>query len=132
VNTLPLIQQVTACCAPVTASPLSEQDAGRLAGVLKAVADQTRLRLLSLIASSADGEVCVCDLTAPLGLSQPTISHHLKVMAGVGLVERDKRGVWAYYRIVPGALTGLAAVFTGSVAAAADPAGVVSVAPVGG
>jgi ArsR family transcriptional regulator len=112
VNTLPLIQQVTACCAPLTASPLSEQDADRLAGVLKVVADPTRLRLLSLIASSADGEVCVCDLTAPLGLSQPTISHHLKVMAGVGLVERDKRGVWAYYRIVPGALTGLAGLFT--------------------
>src|SRR5450755_2450569 len=108
VNTLPLIEQVTACCAPLTASPLSEQDADRLAAVLKVVADPTRLRLLSLIASSADGEVCVCDLTVAVGLSQPTVSHHLKVMAGVGLVVRDKRGVWAYYRMVPGALTGLA------------------------
>jgi len=132
VNTLPLIEQVTACCAPLTASPLSEQDADRLAAVLKVVADPTRLRLLSLIASSADGEVCVCDLTAPLGLSQPTISHHLKVMAGVGLVERDKRGVWAYYRIAPGALPGLAALFTGSVAAAGAPAGLVSSAPMAG
>ena len=106
------IADVTACCAPVTAAPLDEAGAVRLAGVLKVVADPTRLRLLSLIASSAAGEVCVCDLTAPLGLSQPTISHHLKVMAGAGLVEREKRGVWAYYRVVPGALPGLAALFT--------------------
>ena len=109
---LPLIQQVTSCCAPLTTSPLSQADAERLAGVLKAVADPTRLRLLSLIASDPEGEVCVCDLTAPLGLSQPTVSHHLKVMAGVGLVEREKRGVWAYYRLVPGALPGLAGLFT--------------------
>ena len=105
------IADVTACCAPVTAAPLGEDDAVRLAGVLKVVADPTRLRLLSLIASSPEGEVCVCDLTAPLGLSQPTISHHLKVMAGAGLVEREKRGVWAYYRIVPDALGNLAALF---------------------
>ena len=106
------IEQVTACCAPLTESPLSEDEAARLAAVLKAVADPARLRLLSLIASHPDGEVCVCDLTAPLGLSQPTVSHHLKVMAGVGLVEREKRGVWVYYRVAPDALTGLAALFT--------------------
>ena len=75
-----------------------------------------RLRLLSLIALSPDGEVCVCDLIAPLGLSQPTVSHHLKVMAGAGLVEREKRGVWAYYRVVPGALGGLADLFWSQVA----------------
>jgi ArsR family transcriptional regulator len=107
---LPLAD-VTACCAPLTASPLSEDEATRLAGALKAVADPTRLRLLSLIASSPDGEVCVCDLTAPLGLSQPTISHHLKVMTGAGLLEREKRGVWAYYRVVPGSLAHLAELF---------------------
>jgi ArsR family transcriptional regulator len=112
VTLLPLVQQVVACCVPLTAAPLSEEDASRLAGVLKAVADPTRLRLLSLIASSPEGEVCVCDLTAPLGLSQPTISHHLKVLLDVGLVSRDKRGVWAYYAAVPGALQAVASLFT--------------------
>jgi ArsR family transcriptional regulator len=114
-TTLPLIQQVQQCCAPLTQAPLNEPDAARLAGVLKVVADPTRLRLLSLIASSSAGEVCVCDLTAPLGLSQPTISHHLKVLLDVGLVQRDKRSVWAYYRLVPGALTGLGAIFASTV-----------------
>jgi ArsR family transcriptional regulator len=105
------IEQVTACCAPLATAPLGEADAARLAGVLKVVADPTRLRLLSLIASNPEGEVCACDLIAPLGLSQPTISHHLKVMAGAGLVEREKRGVWAYYRVVPDALAGLGDLF---------------------
>jgi ArsR family transcriptional regulator len=117
VETLP-IADVTACCAPLTASALGEDDATRLAGALKAVADPTRLRLLSLIASSPDGEVCVCDLTAPLGLTQPTISHHLKVMTGAGLLEREKRGVWAYYRIVPEALSNLAGLFATPVSVA--------------
>lgn len=111
-KTLPVLDQVTSCCAPLSDAPLGEGDAVRLAGVLKAVADPTRLRLLSLIADSERGEVCVCDLTAPLGLSQPTISHHLKVLLGVGLVDREKRGVWVYYRAVPGALAAVAAVFT--------------------
>jgi ArsR family transcriptional regulator len=113
------IADVTACCAPVTASPLAEDDAVRLAGVLKAVADPARLRLLSMIASHPDGEICVCDLTEPLGLSQPTVSHHLKVMTTAGLVEREKRGVWAYYRIAPGALQALAELFSSKVAASA-------------
>jgi ArsR family transcriptional regulator len=108
---LPLIQQVTACCSPLATTPLSEADAERLASVLKVVADPTRLRLLSLIASSPDGELCVCDLTEPLGLSQPTVSHHLKVMAAVGLLEREKRGVWAYFRVVPDVLDNLAGLF---------------------
>ena len=112
------IADLTACCAPVTASPLGEEDAARLAGVLKAVADPARLRLLSLIASHPEGEICVCDLTEPLGLSQPTISHHLKVMAGAGLVEREKRGVWAYYRVVPDALSNLSALFASPVTVA--------------
>ena len=111
-ETSPLSQQAGECCAPPSTAPLNERDAMRLAGVLKAVADPTRLRLLSLIASSTEGEVCVCDLTAPLGLSQPTISHHLKVLLDVGLVQRVKRGVWAYYHLSPGALSGLADVFT--------------------
>jgi ArsR family transcriptional regulator len=105
------IARATACCAPLTVAPLSQEDADQLAGLLKVVADSTRLRLLSLIASSPDGEVCVCDLTEPLGLSQPTISHHLKVMTNAGLLEREKRGVWAYYRLTTGALTSLAKIF---------------------
>ena len=107
-SALPLIQQVTACCPPLATAPLSEEDAERLASVIKVVADPTRLRLLSLIASSPEGELCVCDLTEPLGLSQPTVSHHLKVMAGVGLVAREKRGVWAYYSLDRGAVSRVA------------------------
>jgi ArsR family transcriptional regulator len=78
-----------------------------LAGILKALADPVRLRLVSLIQAHEDGEACVCDLTEPISLSQPTVSHHLKVLRDAGLVTREKRGVWAYYRIVPAALEGL-------------------------
>lgn len=113
------IQQVTACCAPLMTAPLQAEDAAQLAGVLKVIADPTRLRLLSLIASNPDGEICVCDLTEPLGLSQPTVSHHLKVMAGAGLIERDKRGVWVYCRLVPGAMNSLARLFTFQVTSSA-------------
>jgi ArsR family transcriptional regulator, arsenate/arsenite/antimonite-responsive transcriptional repressor len=105
------ISQVTACCAPLASAPLDEDDAVRLAGVLKAVADPARLRLLSIIASHPDGEICVCDLTEPLGLTQPTVSHHLKVLTAAGLIEREKRGVWAYFRPVPDALENLAGLF---------------------
>jgi ArsR family transcriptional regulator len=83
---------------------LSAAGAAHLAGLLKALADPTRLRLLSMIQSHEGGEACVCELTEPLGLTQPTVSHHLKVLADTGLVERDKRGVWAYYRAVPATL----------------------------
>ena len=87
--------------------PLSAATAEELAGVLKALADPIRLRLVSLIQAHEDGEACVCDLTAPVSLTQPTVSHHLKVLLDAGLVEREKRGVWAYYGIVPGALEAL-------------------------
>jgi len=97
------------CCAPLTREPLSAAGAEQLAHALKALADPARLRLLSMIASHDGGEACVCDLTEPLGLTQPTVSHHLKVLLDAGMVTRDKRGVWAYYRLVPGALPGLAA-----------------------
>jgi ArsR family transcriptional regulator len=79
---------------------------------LKAIADPARLRLLSMVAAHEGGEACVCDLTEPLGLSQPTVSHHLKVLVEGGLLTRDKRGVWAYYALVPGALDALAGVLT--------------------
>ena len=83
-------------------------EAERLAGALKAVADPARLRLLSLVARATDGEACICDLTAPIGLSQPTVSHHMKILVEAGLLTRDQRGKWAYYRLVDGALEKLA------------------------
>ena len=98
-----------ACCAPLSAEPLSMEQAEAVAPLLRALADPVRLRLLSLIASHAGGEACVCDLTGAFDLSQPTISHHLKVLHETGLLERDKRGVWVYYRAVPQALASLAA-----------------------
>lgn len=89
------------CCAPITGTPLSAEDAERLAALLKAIAEPTRLRLLSLVAAHEGGEACVCDLTDPVGLSQPTVSHHLKILVDAGLLTREKRGVWAFYRLVP-------------------------------
>lgn len=84
--------------------PIAREDAERAARTLKAVSDPTRLQLLSMIQSSPDDEACVCDLTAPLGLTQPTVSHHLKVLVDAGVLNRDKRGSWAYYTIAPNKL----------------------------
>jgi ArsR family transcriptional regulator len=103
---------ISTCCTPLARAPLSAQEADTLVAVLKAIAVPTRLRLLSMIYAREGGEACVCELTEPLGLTQPTISHHLKVLVDAGLITRDKRGVWAYYRAVPEALAALAAVFT--------------------
>ena len=102
-TSLPLA--LDACCSPVTAGELSEDAAAALAKVFKALGDPTRVRLVSLIAASADGEACICDLTEPVGLAQPTVSHHMKLLADAGLVTRTQRSKWAYYRIVPEALT---------------------------
>jgi ArsR family transcriptional regulator len=96
------------CETSLSAGPLDAAEAARLAAIFKAVADPARLRLLSIIA--AQDEACVCDLTAPVDLSQPTVSHHLKVLVDAGLLTRDKRGKWAYYAVVPGALDALGAV----------------------
>ena len=93
------------CCAPVCCSPLSDADADAMASRLKALADPTRLRLFSLVASAA--EVCACDLTEPLGVSQPTVSHHLKVLTNAGLLTREQRGRWVYFSVSTGALTDL-------------------------
>lgn len=90
-----------ACHVHAELTPMDRQDAERIARTLKAVSDPTRLQLLSMISGSPDGEACVCDLTGPLGLTQPTVSHHLKVLVDAGLVVRDKRGIWAWYAIVP-------------------------------
>ena len=108
-----------ACCAPLTREPLSAETAASLARTLKAIADPARLRLLSLVAAHDGGEACVCDLIEPLGLSQPTVSHHLKVLVDAGLLTREKRGVWAYFTVVPEALNALSAVLAAPVAAAA-------------
>lgn len=98
--------------SPLAGEPIERADAERLAGVLKALADPARLRLLSLIQSAPEGEACVCDLTAPLGLSQPTVSHHLRILTEAGLLNRDKRGVWAYYSLVPAAIGAVAELLT--------------------
>ena len=96
---VPVISE--ACCPEVLRSPLGPAEAEDLAAVLRVVADPARLRLLSLIAGSEGGEACACNLTLPLGLSQPTVSHHLRVLTESGLVEREQRGRWAFFRIVP-------------------------------
>jgi ArsR family transcriptional regulator len=102
------------CCTPIAGAPLGADEAADLAAVLKALADPARLRLLSVIQAAAGGEACQCDLTAPVGLSQPTVSHHLKVLHEAGLVTREKRGAWAYYRAVPAQLSAVANALTGS------------------
>lgn len=93
----------------MTGGILADVAADQLAAVFKAMADPARVKLLSLIAASDAGEACVCDLTVPLGLSQPTVSHHMKLLVGAGLVEREQRGKWAYYRVNDAALERLAA-----------------------
>ncbi|MEU4779732.1 metalloregulator ArsR/SmtB family transcription factor [Micromonospora sp. NPDC023633] len=97
---------------PIRATPIKRADADRLAGALKAIADPARLRLLSLIQSAPEGEASVSDFTAPLCLSQPTVSHHLRILTEAGLLEREKRGVWAYYRLVPSAIAAIADLLT--------------------
>jgi ArsR family transcriptional regulator, arsenate/arsenite/antimonite-responsive transcriptional repressor len=92
---------IEVCCAPVTAGVLSEEEAEDLAGVFKVLADPARLRLLSMVASAEAGEACACDLVEPVGRSQPTVSHHLSVLVDAGLLEREKRGRWAWYRVIP-------------------------------
>lgn len=94
---------VTACCAP-GALPLGDEQAADLARVFKALGDPARVKLFSLIVASAPGEMCVCDLTDPVGLSQPTVSHHMKLLVDAGLVTREQRGRWAYYAPTPGPL----------------------------
>jgi ArsR family transcriptional regulator len=101
------------CCTTLVGDPISVGQAAELARILKALADPTRLRLVSMVAARVGQEACVCDLTGPLGLTQPTISHHLKILVDAGIFTRDKRGKWAYYALVPSALEALAAVLCG-------------------
>jgi len=103
----PSVSAVTACCSPVTGGLLDDEAAETLARVFKALGDPTRVRLLSLIAASEGGEACICDLTEPVRLSQPTVSHHMKLLVEAGLITREQRGKWAYYRIVDQTLTAI-------------------------
>jgi ArsR family transcriptional regulator len=102
-----LIQELEDCCSPLLSSPLSEDAAETLAAALQALADPARLRLLSLIAACPGAEACGCDLTTPIGLSQPTVSHHLKVLHEAGLLDRERRGKWVYFRVRPEPLASL-------------------------
>jgi ArsR family transcriptional regulator len=101
------IATITASCPPLLQEPFDSGHADRLAAALKVLADPARLRLLSLIQAQPGNEACVCHLTEPLGLSQPTVSHHLKVLLQAGLVEREQRGSWAYFRVLPEPLSAL-------------------------
>jgi len=100
---LPIATTSGGCCAPADDGGLTVEAAQDVAATFKALGDPARVRLLSIIAARPDGEACVCDLTDPLGLSQPTVSHHMTTLARAGLVTREQRGKWAYFAIAPGA-----------------------------
>jgi ArsR family transcriptional regulator len=117
-NELPVLQPTT-CCSPIVREPLGAADAKSLAAMFKALGDPVRLRLLSLIASHEGGEACVCDLTGEFDVSQPTISHHLRVLREAGLIDCERRGTWVYYWLLPAALDRL-----GSLLSTGAPAGV--------
>jgi ArsR family transcriptional regulator len=107
------VKAITACCEPVLTETLGEGEAAELAAAFKVLADPARLRLLSMIANAHGGEGCACDLIGPLGRSQPTVSHHLSVLTNAGLITREKRGRWAWYRVVPERLAVLRDALTG-------------------
>lgn len=98
------VATIEACCAPVTEEALDPEQAEALAAGFRVLSDPVRLRLLSLIAAVPEGEACVCDLVEPAGRSQPTVSHHLSILVEAGLLEREQRGKWAWFRLVPGRL----------------------------
>lgn len=101
------------CCTPLFAAVMSEGDANEMAGILKALADPTRLRLVSMIAASETGEMCACDFPELLDRSQPTMSHHLTQLTKAGILEREQRGKWAWFRLRPDRLQAVCAVLTG-------------------
>jgi ArsR family transcriptional regulator len=109
---LPLVEDGLECCVPLAREPISAEQATGVVSMLKAVADPARLRLLSLVLSHEGGEACVCDLLPYFDLSQPTISHHLKVLHDAGLLHREKRGTWVYYIARPEAMAALGSLFT--------------------
>jgi len=95
------VSQITACCEPLLDAALSASEAEDLAGAFKVLADPVRLRLLSLVANAPDGELCACDLPALVDRKQPTVSHHLSILTEAGLLQREQRGRWAWFRVVP-------------------------------
>jgi ArsR family transcriptional regulator, arsenate/arsenite/antimonite-responsive transcriptional repressor len=101
IHAVKAIATIAPDCPPVLAGALDADDAEALAGALRVLADPTRLRILSLIQSQPEHEACICHLTEPLGLTQPTVSHHMKVLLTAGLVQREQRGSWAFFRVVP-------------------------------
>ncbi len=107
----PVLEEALACCTPLAREPLSDEASARIVPLLKAIADPTRLRLLSLVLSHEGAEACVCDLLPHFDLSQPTISHHLKVLHEAGLLDREKRGTWVFYLARPAAMAALATLF---------------------
>ena len=109
---LPLADDPLASCTPLAREPLGTDAATAIVPMLKAIADPTRLRLLSLVLSHEGAEACVCDLLPHFDLSQPTISHHLKVLHEAGLLDREKRGTWVFYLARPDAMAALAELFT--------------------
>ena len=115
VSQLPIADEANPRGPAVARMALSAEGAVALSAKFKAIADPTRLRLLSLVAGHEEGEACVGDLTEPIRLSQPTVSHHLKILVEAGLLSRSKRGSWAFYALVPGALDGLADILRTSV-----------------
>ncbi|MER5641366.1 metalloregulator ArsR/SmtB family transcription factor [Kitasatospora sp. NPDC002227] len=109
---LPVIEpEAVPCCPPLTSAELSEADSVKMAAMFKALADPVRLRLFSKVASHTGSEACVCDIQ-DVGVSQPTVSHHLKKLREAGLLTSERRGTWVYYRVAPGVLAGLAALLT--------------------
>jgi ArsR family transcriptional regulator len=117
---LPVLQAPD-CCGPMVREPLAEADAKALAGMFKAMGDPVRLRLLSLIASHEGGEACVCDLSGEFDVSQPTISHHLRVLREAGLIDCERRGTWVYYWVLPAALDRLGSLLSTDSPVAAAP-----------
>ncbi|CCH78527.1 Transcriptional regulator, ArsR family [Nostocoides japonicum T1-X7] len=108
----PVEAAAAVCCSPVAGGALDVGQAQQLARMFKALGDPTRVRLVSLIAASGTGGACICDLTGPVGLSQPTVSHHMRLLVEAGLVTREQRGKWAYYAIVPDTLAALGRALT--------------------
>ncbi|WP_328315541.1 ArsR/SmtB family transcription factor [Streptomyces sp. NBC_00388] len=109
------------CCPTLLSAPMGEDQAVELAKVFKALGDPVRLRLLSMIGSREGGEICVCDLTPAFDLSQPTISHHLKLLKQAGLIASERRGTWVYYRLLPAMTDRLSAVLTNPQAQPLEP-----------
>ncbi len=105
-------ESALACCTPLSREPMTAEQAAQVAPLLKALADPVRLRLMSMVLSHEDAEACVCDLLPAFDLSQPTISHHLKVLHEAGLLDREKRGIWVYYQARPAAMQAMATLFT--------------------